>query len=92
MAKKRMRVFLIDEDERVQLEIKDTPFDPNIMDLAFLRFREMRMEIGWAEVQQMADGRLEVDMTLVGSFIVGEGAVPDLTHYKGTIPGSLRKE
>jgi hypothetical protein len=92
MAKRRMRVFLIDEDEKVELEVKDVPFDPDFMAPMYLRFREKRMEIGWAEIEQMADGRLEVDMTLVGSFIVGDGAVPDLTKYKGTIPGSLRKD
>lgn len=83
-----MKVFLV-EDEMLPFELEPNP-DPESNQLR-LRFRETRMEIGWAEVEQMKEGRLEVKMTLVGTYIVGEGLAPDLTEYTGTIPTSLRK-
>ena len=86
---KRMKVFLV-EDGFPSIEM-----DPST-DLDSNQFRmRLRMdfaEIGWAEVEQMADGRLELKMTLVGTYVVGDGLAPDLTEYRGTIPTSLRKE
>lgn len=82
---KRMKVYLV-EEEWPTVELSD----PDSNELK-LRFVEHRLEIGWAEVQQMAEGRLEIEMTLVGSYEVETNYLPDLTKYKGTIPTSLRK-
>lgn len=91
--KKHMKVCLIDEPK---VEFKDEGGNErDFMDAAafqFMRFRAQFLEIGWADVEQMTEGRLEIKMTLVGTYVVGEGLVADLTEFRGTIPTSLRKD
>jgi hypothetical protein len=83
-----MKVFLI-EDERPTVEFQPADLDS---DRVTMRLTQQAVEIGWAEVQQMAEGRLEIDMTIVGSYEIETNYLPDLTRYKGSIPTSLRKD
>lgn len=89
---KRLKVCLVDENDNVTISMKDDTELFDVASKAYFQFKMQFIEIGWAEVQQMENGRLEVEMTLVGSFIVGDGLAPDLTMYKGTIPAALRKD
>jgi hypothetical protein len=87
---KRMKVCLVDENDEVEIS-SSGDFDLDVASKMYMRFKTQFLEIGWAEIEQRTEGRLEVKMTLVGTYIVGEGLAPDLTEYKGTIPTSLRK-
>lgn len=84
-----MKVFLV-EDGFPSFEMEPNPDLDS--DKIRMRLRMDFAEIGWAEVEQMADGRLELRMTLVGTYVVGEGLAPDLAEFKGSIPTSLRKD
>lgn len=90
--KKTMKVCLLEE---AKVEFKDeVGNDRDFMDAAafqFMQFKAQFVEIGWAEVEVMKEGRLEIKMTLVGTYVVGEGLAPDLAEFKGTIPAPLRK-
>jgi hypothetical protein len=86
---KRLKVCLVDENDEVEISQ-----DGDFLDAAqkmYMRFKTQFVEIGWAEIEQMAEGRLEIKMTLVGTYVVGEGLAPDLAEFRGTIPTSLRK-
>jgi hypothetical protein len=92
MIKKMLKVCLVDENDNVEVSMKDDSDFFDAASKAYLQFRMQFVEIGWAEIEQMAEGRLEIKMTLVGTYVIGEGLAPDLTLYKGTIPTSLRKD
>jgi hypothetical protein len=91
MTKRRMKIFMIDEDETIKLEANDTPFDPDFIDKVLLHVREMRMEIGWAECEQYANGNVILQAFIVGDYWVQTSNAPGQLHIKGTIPSSLRK-
>lgn len=86
-----MKVCLVNENDEVEIS-SSGDFDLDTVSKMYMRFKTQFIEIGWAEIEQTKEGRMEVKMILVGSYVVGEGLAPDLTEYRGTIPTGLRKD
>jgi hypothetical protein len=91
MTKKMLKVCLVDENDNVEVMLKDDTDFFDASSKSYLQFRMQFVEIGWAEIEQMAEGRLELKMTLIGNYIVGDSLAPDMAEFRGTIPTSLRK-
>lgn len=81
--RKRYKVILVD-DSPINFSMEES-FDLDMNRLQ-LKISERRLEIGEAECVQGENGRMFIDMLLVGNYTVQAEYAPDLTRYKGTIP------
>lgn len=86
---RKMRLFLIDEDESIQVESKQ--FDPEFIDKIFMRFKEKRLEIGSADVEYGANGGLIIDLFMAGQW-TDPAMMTECLTMKGFIRAEMRKD
>ena len=87
---RKMRLFLIDEDETVELSVEES-LDFAVLDKLRFRMHEKRLEIGTADVEQAANGGLIVNLFVAGMW-TDPAIMAECLTMKGFIRAEMRKD
>jgi hypothetical protein len=87
---RKMRLFLIDEDEGIELSLEES-LELDVANKVVFKIKEKRIEIGSADVEHGANGALIIDLFMAGMW-TDPAIMSECLTMKGFIRTEMRKD